>query len=66
LIEIKYVEQDIVEATDYLNKSGIAFSNSSNKYLKFNVNLQQLKDKQEVHEWVVRKLAPQHMIKTNR
>jgi hypothetical protein len=62
-IEVKYVERDIVEAVDYLNKAGIAFSNSSNKYLKFNVNLQQLKDRQAAHDWVVKQLAPQYVIK---
>ena len=65
LIEVKYVEQDIAEAVDYLNKAGIAFSTSSNKYLKFNVNLQQLKDKQAIHEWVMSRLAPQHIVKAN-
>ena len=63
LIEVKYVEQDMVEAVDYLNKAGIAFGTRSNKYLTFNVNVQQLKDKQAVHDWVVRRLAPQYVIK---
>jgi hypothetical protein len=57
LIEVKYVEQNFTEAADYLNKEGIAFGTRSNKYLTFNVNLQQLKDKQSIHEWIVQKLA---------
>jgi hypothetical protein len=50
LIEVKYVEQDMGEAVDHLNKEGIAFGTRSNKYLTFNVNVQQLEDKQEVHD----------------
>jgi hypothetical protein len=65
LIEVKYVEQDIDEAIDYLNKEGIAFLTRSNKYLAFNVNVKQLKDKQAIHEWIVSRLAPEHVIKPN-
>ena len=61
LIEVKYVEQDITEATDQLNKEGVAFGVTSNKHLTFNVNLQQLKDRNLVHEWVVERLAPRHL-----
>jgi hypothetical protein len=61
LIEIKYVEQDINEAADHLNKEGIAFGMRGNQYLTFNVNLQQLRDKKLVHEWIVQKLAPRHL-----
>lgn len=61
LFEVKYVEQDITEATDYLNKEGIAFGTRGNKYLTFNVNLEQLKDKQLVHEWIVQKLAIRYL-----
>lgn len=62
LIEVKYVEQDITEATDFLNKEGIAFGTRDNKFLTFNVNLQQLKDKRLIHEWIVQKLAPRHLV----
>jgi hypothetical protein len=61
LIEVKYVEQDIKEATDYLNKQGIAFATRGTKGLSFNVNLQQLKDKRAVHEWIAQKLAPSYL-----
>ena len=63
LIEVKYVEQDIAEATDYLNKEGIAFGARGNKYLTFNVNLQQLRDKNLIHEWIAQRLAPNHLSK---
>ena len=63
LIEVKYVEQDMGEAVDHLNREGIAFGTRSNKYLTFNVNVKQLKDKKTVHDWVIRQLAPQHLIK---
>lgn len=63
LIEVKYVEQDMNEAVDHLNQEGVAFGTRVNKYLTFNVNIQQLKDKQTVHDWVIRRLAPQHLIK---
>jgi hypothetical protein len=61
LFDVKYVEQDITEATDYLNKEGIAFGTRDNKYLMFNVNLEQLTDKKLAHEWIVQKLAPRHL-----
>lgn len=63
LIEVKYVDQDMSEAVDHLNQEGVAFSTRGNKYLTFNVNAQQLKDKQAVHEWVIKRLTPQHLIK---
>jgi hypothetical protein len=63
LIEVKYVEGDFAEAVDHLNKEGMAFVTRSNKYLTFNVNLEQLKEKQTDHEWIVQRLAPQHVIK---
>jgi len=63
LIEVKYVEQDMGEAVDHLNQEGVAFGTRSNKYFTFNVNVQQLKDKQTVHDWVIRRLAPQHLTK---
>ena len=61
-INVKYVEQDLAEATDHLNNAGIAFRTSGNKYLTFNVNLQQLKDTEVVHEWIVPKLAPSDLV----
>ena len=64
LVEVKYVEQDFAEAVDHLNKEGIAFGTRSNKFLTFNANLQQLKDKQAAHEWLAQRLAPQHIVKS--
>ncbi|MCX5636421.1 MAG: hypothetical protein NTX52_01840 [Planctomycetota bacterium] len=63
LIEVKYVEQNMGEVVDHLNQEGVAFGTRGNKYLTFNVNIQQLKDKQTVHDWVIRRLAPQHLVK---
>jgi hypothetical protein len=31
--------------------------------LRFNVNLQQLKEKQSIHDWIVQRLAPQYLTK---
>ncbi len=61
LLEVKYVEENISEAVDHLNKEGVAFGTRSNKYLTFNVNLQQMREKQTAHEWIVQRLAPQHL-----
>lgn len=61
--EVKYVEEDFEAAVDYLNKDGIAFSSRNNKILTFNVNLQQLKDKQATHAWIIHRLAPQFISK---
>jgi len=58
LIEVKYIEQDMGEAVDHLNQEGVAFATRGNKFLTFNVTVQQLKDKETVHDWVIRRLAP--------
>ena len=63
LIQVKYPEDEMAAAVDYLNKEGLSFRTPTNKYLTFNVNLHQLKDKQVAHEWIVRRLAPQSLIK---
>ena len=61
------LNRDITEATDYLNAKGIAFGTRGDRYLTFNVHLQQLKDNKPVHEWIVQKLAPrQHAEPTGR
>jgi hypothetical protein len=63
LVEVKYVEEDIGEASDHLNKVGMPFSQKGDWCLSFNVSLQQLRDRQEVHEWVVQRIAPQYLEK---
>ena len=62
LIEVKYVEGDFTEATDYLNKEGMADRTRDNKFITFNVSLQQLKDKRPVHEWIAQRLAPRLLL----
>ena len=64
LIEVKYVEQDMGEAVGHLNQEGVAFGTRGNKYLTFNVNVQQLGDRQAAHDWVIKRLSPQHLIKS--
>jgi hypothetical protein len=63
LIEVKYVEQNIEEAVGHLNNEGMPFSPRSDWGLAFNVNLQQLNERQAVHEWIVERLAPKHVVK---
>jgi hypothetical protein len=62
--EVKYVEEEFTSAVDYLTKEGIAFGMRNNKIITFNVNLQQLKDKQATHEWIIQRLAPQFIVKS--
>ncbi|MGA2033026.1 MAG: hypothetical protein ABSG68_12265 [Thermoguttaceae bacterium] len=62
-IEVKYAEGKIEEAVDYLNKEGVT-CDARRDQLRFNVNLQQLKDKQSVHDWLVHRLAPQYLTQT--
>jgi hypothetical protein len=64
LIEVKYAQEDFAGAVDYLNKEGIAFGTRSNKYLTFNVNQLQLKEKQAAHEWLIERLAPEYVVKS--
>ena len=60
-IEVKHGEAGFQEAVDYLNSAGISVGIRSRKFLNFNVNLQQLKDKAAVHEWLVRRLSPEDL-----
>lgn len=62
LIEVKY-EENLDEAIDYLNQEGVQPSNSGDWGLKFNVNIQELKDKQKAHEWIVHQLALEYLVK---
>jgi hypothetical protein len=61
--ESKYGEANFKEAFDYLNNKGVSFGTRTGKYLTFNVNLQQLKDNAEVHEWLASKLSPEDLKK---
>jgi len=58
LIEMKYGEKNFQEAADQLNKDGVSFNKYKGKYFKFNVNLQQLKDRAATHEWLAVRLSP--------
>lgn len=63
-IEIKYGEESFQEAVDHLNKEGVSFGMRSGKYLTFNVNAQQLKERAVVHEWLASRLSPGNVAKT--
>ncbi len=63
-IELKHGEENFQEAVDYLNKEGVSFNMRSGKYLTFNVNVQQLKDRTAIHEWLAARLSPENLIKT--
>ena len=56
-IEVKYDDGNIDEAVAYLNKEGVT-SDIREGQIRFNVNLQQLKDKQPAHDWLIQHLAP--------
>jgi hypothetical protein len=59
--EVKYVGDDIDQVVDHLNKEGFSFGLKDNEIFTFNVNLQQLKEKQTTHEWIISKIAPQYL-----
>ena len=61
-IELKYIEQPFNEATDYLTNEAVAFTHKNNRYIRFDVNSQQLKDKKNNHEWLAQKLAPSFLM----
>jgi hypothetical protein len=60
-VEIKYGEENPQEAVDYLNKEGVSFSTRSGKYLTFNVDVQQLKARAGIHEWLATRLSPENL-----
>ena len=62
-IEVKHGEENFQEAVDHLNNEGVSFGTRSGKYLTFNVNVQQLKDRAAIHEWLVSRLSPENLKK---
>ena len=63
-IEMKHGEENFQEAVDHLNKEGVSFGMRIGKYLTFNVNAQQLKDRAAIHEWLASRLSPENLRKT--
>jgi len=60
-IEVKYGQENLQEAIDYLNEQGVAFNVKDAKYITFNVNGQQLREKISAHEWLTTKVAPNNI-----
>jgi hypothetical protein len=60
----KINEDDLGEAEAYLNREGVAFTRKGPR-LKFTGNVQQLKDKQAAHEWIVQRLVAQQVVNGN-
>jgi len=63
-IEVKHGEENFQDAVDHLNNEGVSFGTRSGKYLTFNVNAQQLKDRTAIHEWLASRLSPENLRKT--
>lgn len=61
LVELKLGENSLQGAADYLTKAGVSFRTGSWGNLSFNVNVQQLKEKPAVHEWLASKLSPENL-----
>jgi hypothetical protein len=57
----KLNEGDLAQAEEQLNREGVPFFRKGDQ-LKFDVTVQQLKEKQGAHEWIAKRLAPQHLI----
>ena len=57
LIEAKCVEANLDKLVETLNDGGISFSKRSSHNVTFNVNLQELKEKESVHDTVAQLLA---------
>jgi hypothetical protein len=62
-VEMKHGEENFQEAVDHLNKEGVSFGMRSGKYLTFNVNAKQLKDRAAIHEWLASRLSPENVRK---
>jgi hypothetical protein len=60
-IEMKHGEENFQDAVDHLNKEGVSFTMRSGKYLTFNVNVQQLKDRAAIHEWLAARLSSENL-----
>lgn len=63
-IKMKHGEENFQEAVDHLNEEGVSFGMRSGKYLTFNVNIEQLKDRAAIHEWLASRLSPENLRKT--
>jgi hypothetical protein len=64
-IEVKHGEGGFQEVVDYLNNEGVSFGTRGGKYVTFNVNVQQLKEKATIHEWLASRLSPENLKKTD-
>jgi len=58
-ISVKVGKEKLQETTDYLNGKGIPFTTQAWGSANFNVDLQQLKDNAEAHEWLASRLSPE-------
>jgi hypothetical protein len=61
VIQVRHGEDNLQEAVDYLNGEGVSPRISSSGYLTLNVNMEQLKEKCAVHEWLALRLSPNKM-----
>ncbi len=55
-------DDNLDEVIDYLNKERLAFKPRGDWGFRINVNLQELKEKQSVHEWLVQHIAPLNLL----
>ena len=63
LLEVKCTESDFQEIESEMEKRGMEFRVSQKwKSVSSNVNLQQLKDKQEVWKWLAPRISPKKMV----
>jgi hypothetical protein len=60
-IQLKVGKNNLQETADYLNAKGVPFTTQAWGAVNFNVNLQQLEDNADVHEWLASKVAPEHL-----
>lgn len=60
-IQLKVGKNSLQEAADYLNAKGVPFTTQAWGAVNFNVNLQQLKENIDIHEWLASRVAPENL-----
>jgi len=60
-IAVKVGEDSLQQTVEYLTAKGISFTTQAWGSVNFNVDLQQLKDNADIHEWLASRLSPANL-----
>ena len=65
-LEIRPWKDGFQDVVDRLNADGVSFTAKNGKFINFNVNIQQLQEHAEAHEWLAARLSPDALLRRQR